>query len=113
MENNIGNSLNELPILWKGELTMAEYIDRDELICKMNKNPEEKGNLRAAQIIDCILEAPVADVSPVICCKYCIHRDKRGFMPESDNGWCHKLKQVVDGDFYCKYGADSNKEEQA
>ncbi|RGX52928.1 hypothetical protein DWV16_17615 [Anaerotruncus sp. AF02-27] len=45
---------------------MAEYIEREALFGAIGQRHEIDGNHRAAQILECILEAPVADVAPVV-----------------------------------------------
>ena len=45
---------------------MAEYIEREALFGAIGQRHEIDGNRRAAQILECILEAPAADVAPVV-----------------------------------------------
>lgn len=44
---------------------MARYIDKEELIRTIYKNPAKGVNQRWAQLLMCILDAPVVDVVPV------------------------------------------------
>lgn len=44
---------------------MARYIDKEELIRTIYKNPAKGVNQRWAQLLMCILDAPVSDVAPV------------------------------------------------
>jgi hypothetical protein len=45
---------------------MKEYIERKWLIHKVYQNPAVEANERCAQLLDAILEAPSADVAPVV-----------------------------------------------
>ena len=44
---------------------MSEYIDKELLLETIHQKPAESGNQRAAQLLDYILNAYVADVAPV------------------------------------------------
>ena len=57
---------------------MAEYIEREALFGAIGQRHEIDGNHRAAQILECILEAPAADVAPVV--------HGRWIDPEDDDG---------------------------
>lgn len=45
---------------------MAEYIEREALLKELAKDVAVDGNQRAAQILECIINAPAADVAPVV-----------------------------------------------
>lgn len=57
---------------------MTEYIEREALFGAIGLRHEIDGNHRAAQILECILEAPAADVAPVV--------HGRWIDPEDDDG---------------------------
>ena len=44
---------------------MSEYIDRNELLKNIHKNPAEPHNERCSQLLEAILNAPTADVVEV------------------------------------------------
>ena len=44
---------------------MAEYINRDDLLNVINSNVAEKHNERCSQLLEAILNAPLADVVEV------------------------------------------------
>ena len=48
-----------------GGALMAEYIEREALLKELAKDVAVDGNQRAAQILECIINAPAADVAPV------------------------------------------------
>ena len=50
---------------------MTEYIERETLMRKIHDAPEADGNKRAAQLLECILQAPSADVAPVVHGRWC------------------------------------------
>lgn len=54
---------------------MNEYIDRNELLKTINENVAEAHNERCAQVLEAILEAPIADVVAVVRCKDCVYAD--------------------------------------
>lgn len=45
---------------------MDEYIEREALLKELAKDVAVDGNQRAAQILECIINAPAADVAPVV-----------------------------------------------
>ena len=49
-----------------GGALMAEYIEREALLKELAKDVAVDGNQRAAQILECIINAPAADVAPVV-----------------------------------------------
>lgn len=51
---------------------MAEYIDREELLKKAWDADTRIGYVQVVDVGD-ILDAPAADVAPVVFCKDCIH----------------------------------------
>lgn len=83
-----------------------EYIERDELLIKINENPAEQANERCAQLIEAILEAPAADVVAVVRCGKCRYRE-----PVVEGGKvfyvCNNINTVlveVKPNEYCSYG---------
>ena len=59
-----------------GGLKIFEYIERNDLLAKINENPAEGNGERCAQILEAILEAPTADVEPVVKCDVCLYQGK-------------------------------------
>lgn len=54
---------------------MAEYIEREALLKELAKDVAVDGNQRAAQILECIINAPAADVAPVVHGRWIIKHD--------------------------------------
>lgn len=101
---------------------MAEYIERtEELILAMNAgaraientkryhgafytkdvfsaSPQEISYLQAAKVLREVSDAPAADVTPVVRCRYCRSYNK----PKT--GWCEVHLDREHPDDYCSYG---------
>lgn len=79
-------------------MTMAEYIEREELLEKM-KNWHEKISLVA-----CVNSMPAADVVPVVRCKDCKRFENVEYYPDGSKNICRLFhRQMQDNDF-CSYG---------
>jgi hypothetical protein len=105
--------------LRKKVLTMAEYINREELLKDINDSVRfstrngVSAELRGAhKIVDCIRSAPACDVVEVVRCKDCKH-----FCPyegEEHKGDCAELvglESCVYEDDYCSYGERRSEDE--
>ena len=82
---------------------MAEYIEREAILNRLNKvhmdnRPFDAGvQFGVDHAISCVIEAPAADVAPVVRCRECIHRDGT---PGQPNILCFQMKD----DDFCSYG---------
>ena len=56
---------------------MAEYIDKEELIKTIYKNPAKGVNQRGVQLLTYILDAPVVDAAPVKYGKWIVNKEKK------------------------------------
>lgn len=88
---------------------MAEYINRDDLLNAINTNVAEAHNERCSQLLEAILNAPIADVVEVVRCKDCKRCDNCFPIKEKDKspleGWfCKRRYSYVNPYDYCSYG---------
>lgn len=85
---------------------MAEYIEREALFGAIGQRHEIDGNHRAAQILECILEAPAADVAPVVRCVECAKAIPHKYSPHFYKcGGCSYLRgRLVGRLFGCTAG---------
>lgn len=60
------------------------FIDKEALMKSIQENPAVDGNHRAAQLLECIMNAPTIDAVPVVRCRECKY-------------WKHNLEN----DTYC------------
>lgn len=79
-----------------------DLIDRDALIKAIGQNPESSGNQRAAQILECILNASLVDAVPVVWCGECKFYKPAKYAKKA--GTCHKRSGVCKSDDFCSYG---------
>lgn len=79
-----------------------DLIDRDALIKAIWQNPESSGNQRAAQILECILNASLVDAVPVVRCGECKFYKPAKYAKKA--GTCHKRSGVCKSDDFCSYG---------
>ena len=84
---------------------MSEYIDRNELLKNIHKNPAEPHNERCSQLLEAILNAPTADVVEVVRCKDCKHFTEE-MIGDDLEGICKSVSGMINPvpDFYCSYG---------
>lgn len=92
---------------------MAEYIEREVLLKELAKDVAVDGNQRAAQILECIINAPAADVAPVVHgrwevikvlgktalyrCTACKEEMADHIGRESFHKYCHRCGAKMDG----------------
>ncbi len=87
-----------------------DSIDRDALIKAIGQNPESSGNQRAAQILECILNAALVDAVPVVRCCDCKYGEfdliDQGYLepPACEGMLCHKHNIKMDFIGFCSYG---------
>lgn len=92
-----------------------DLIDRDALIKAIGQNPESSGNQRAAQILECILNASLVDAVPVVRCGECINYGYRNRHwddvclknePKGCRKWLDKMGMfIIDNpNDFCSYG---------
>ncbi len=80
---------------------MAEYINRDDLLNVINSNVAEKHNERCSQLLEAILNAPLADVVEVVRCGQC--KNWRINPNNLYGGYCKRC-ECASIDHYCSYG---------
>ena len=73
---------------------MAEYIEREALLKKMEKWHTKE------RLIDCVKDTPAADVVEVVCCKNCKHLMFSDFYGECTKGYMG----IVRPNDYCSKG---------
>lgn len=96
---------------------MAEYIEREAILNRLNKvhmdnRPFDAGvQFGVDHAISCIIEAPAADVAPVVRCRECKHSTPPAKLTElygepgtltCHHGPCNR-RNVNENDF-CSYG---------
>lgn len=93
---------------------MAEYIEREELIKKLNEAPAyfDSGDIRYGIdiAIQQVVEHPTADVVPVVRCEDCVYWDGLGYSGKCEGYHNGLMRNYTNYDDYCSYGErkDSN-----
>ena len=94
---------------------MAEYIDREALLLRIDCHGTNKFGMIDEDIRAFVKAQPAADVAPVVRCKDCKHfknYGKTSLLIDGKNikaGWCHRRARYDEGyrmppDGFCSYG---------
>ena len=88
---------------------MSDYIEREAVISRLEKVDMDAyyGFTAAVQFgvdhaIQCIKEAPAADVAPVVRCRECVHNHPE--FVKNDAQWCELCRITINPDDFCSRG---------
>ena len=92
-----------IKILLKDQ-TNSDLISRAALLESMGQHTELDGNQRAAQVLECILDAPAIDAVPVVRCMECAKSKEIANQRSGQIIYCKFFNEPMNKTDYCIYG---------